>query len=90
MGASTGQIVGLLLWQLIRPVLWVALIACPVAALVMSRWQQGFAYHVPLDPWLFAAATAVAILLALATVSTQSYLVARTRPVSVQRYERAF
>jgi putative ABC transport system permease protein len=87
MGAGTGQIVRLLLWQLIRPVLWGSLIAWPVAGLVMSRWLQGFAYHVGLEPWLFAAATTVAILVALLTVSTQCYLVARTRPVSALRYE---
>jgi putative ABC transport system permease protein len=87
MGAGTGQIVRLLLWQLIRPVLWASLIAWPVAGLVMSRWLQGFAYHVGLEPWLFAAATAVAILLALLTVSTQCHLVARTRPVRALRHE---
>jgi putative ABC transport system permease protein len=87
LGASTLQMVRLLLGQLLRPVLWASLIAWPAAALVLSHWLQGFAYHVGLEPWLFAAATAIAVLVALATVSTQCYLVARSRPVRALRYE---
>ena len=87
MGASTVDVVRLLLWQFARPVLWANLIAWPAAWWVMSRWLQGFAYRVGLSPWLFAGATALAVMIALATVSYQSLAVARAKPVSALRYE---
>ena len=82
-----GDIVRLLLRQFAKPVLWANLIAWPVTAYVMNRWLQGFAYHVNLDVWLFPAAAALALVIALATVSTQSIRVARAKPVVALRYE---
>lgn len=87
LGAGTAHIAALLVWQLIRPVLWASLIAWPLAGCIMSRWLQGFAYHTDLTPWLFAAASAVAVLVALITVSAQCWRVARARPVSALRCE---
>jgi putative ABC transport system permease protein len=87
LGADTAQIITLLLWQLSRPVLWASLLAWPVSAYLMNRWLQGFASHVTLAPWLFPAATAVALVLALSTIGTQCYLAARARPTATLRYE---
>jgi putative ABC transport system permease protein len=87
LGADTGNIIQLLLRQFATPVLWANLIAWPVTAYAMHRWLQGFAYHVDLAVWLFPAAAALALLIALLTVSTHSILVARARPVSALRYE---
>jgi len=87
MGASTLDVVRLLLWQFAQPVLWANLIAWPVAWWVMSRWLQGFAYRVGLPPWLFAAAAALAVMIALITVSYQSLAVAKAKPVTALRYE---
>jgi putative ABC transport system permease protein len=87
MGARTIDIVRLLVWQFIRPVLWANVIAWPVAAFLMSRWLRGFAYHVDLELWPFLAASSLALLSALLTVGAQSYLVARNKPVAALRYE---
>ena len=87
MGASTLDVVRLLLWQFAQPVLWANLIAWPAAWWVMSHWLQGFAYRVGLPPWLFVAATALAVMIALVTVSYQSWAVARAKPVTALRYE---
>jgi putative ABC transport system permease protein len=87
LGADTGNIIRLLLRQFAKPVLWANLIAWPVTAYGMHRWLQGFAYHVKLDLWLFPAAAALALLIALLTVSTHSILVARAKPVAALRYE---
>jgi putative ABC transport system permease protein len=87
MGASTLDVVRLFLWQFAQPVLWANLIAWPAAWWVMSRWLQGFAYRVELPVWLFAAAMALAVMIALVTVSYQSFMVARAKPVSALRYE---
>ena len=87
MGASTLDVVRLLLWQFTQPVLWANLIAWPAAWWVMNRWLQGFAYRVNLSPWLFVAAMALAVVIAVVTVSYQSWAVARAKPVTALRYE---
>jgi putative ABC transport system permease protein len=87
LGADTGNIIQLLLRQFAKPVLWANLIAWPVTAWAMHRWLEQFAYHVDLALWLFPAAAALALLIALLTVSTHSILVARAKPVTALRYE---
>ncbi|MGC3982655.1 MAG: ABC transporter permease [Steroidobacteraceae bacterium] len=87
MGAGTSEVMRMLIWQFARPVLWANLIAWPVAGYCMSRWLGGFAYHIELQPWLFAAASMVALVIALLTVSVHCYLVARAKPVTALRYE---
>ena len=86
-GASTTDIVRLLLWQFTRPVLWASLIAWPAAFFAMDWWLHGFAYRVDLPPWLFLGGAAAAALIAWATVSAQSLRAARARPATALRYE---
>ena len=87
MGASTADVVRLLVWQFTKPVLWANLVAWPVAFWAMNRWLQGFAYRVDLPPWLFLLASASAVMIAWATVSTHAWLVARAKPATALRYE---
>ena len=87
MGASTSEIVTLLLWQFAKPVLWANLIAWPLAWYAMSSWLSTFAYHIDLDWMIFAGATGVALLVALLTVAVQSIAVARAVPATALRYE---
>jgi putative ABC transport system permease protein len=87
MGAGSGDILRLLLWEFTKPVLWANLIAWPAAWLLMNWWLQGFAYRVDLAPWTFLAATAATTLIALATVFIHALKVARARPVNALRYE---
>jgi putative ABC transport system permease protein len=87
LGADRGDVLRLLIWQFTRPVLWANLIAWPIAAWAMNRWLHGFAYRVELEPWVFALATALALLIAVVTVGTHSLLVARTQPARALRYD---
>ena len=87
MGASRADILRLLLWQFTKPVLWANVIAWPVAYFVMRRWLEGFAYHIDLELWVFVAASALALAIALLTVIGHALLVARSRPVEALRYE---
>jgi putative ABC transport system permease protein len=87
MGAETHDIMRMLLLQFSKPVFYGSLIAWPVAAFIMNRWLQGFAYHVPLGPWLFIATTALTLIVALATVSAHCWPVARAKPAAALRYE---
>jgi putative ABC transport system permease protein len=87
LGASTSDLVRLLLWQFTKPVLWANLIAWPAAFWAMDHWLHGFAYRVDLPPWLFLLASAAAVLIAWGTVATHAFLTARARPATALRYE---
>jgi putative ABC transport system permease protein len=87
LGASTRQILAMLLWQLSRPVVLANLIAWPAAWWLMRRWLNGFAERIPLPLWLFPAAGLIALALALLSVGTLAYLVARQKPVHALRHE---
>jgi putative ABC transport system permease protein len=87
MGASTLDIVRLLVWQFTIPVLWSIAIALPLAFLAMNWWLHGFAYHVGLSAWTFVLAAVAALVIAWATVAWQSFMVARAKPAGALRYE---
>jgi putative ABC transport system permease protein len=87
LGARTGDIVRLLVWQFSRPVLIANLIAWPVAWWAMRDWLNGFDLRIALDPMLFVGAGALALALAAATVATHAVRVARTHPIHALRYE---
>jgi putative ABC transport system permease protein len=87
LGATTINVAGLLLWQFTVPVLWAIVIALPIGYLLMTNWLQGFAYHVDLDPGVFVLAAGTALAVAWITVSVQTWLVARAKPVKALRHE---
>jgi putative ABC transport system permease protein len=87
MGADRGDILRLLLWQFLKPVLWANVIAWPVGYLVMKRWLEGFAYRIEMELWMFLAAGGAAVIIALVTVIGHALMVARARPVTALRYE---
>jgi putative ABC transport system permease protein len=87
MGASRRDILLLLSWQFTRPVLWANVLAWPLAYFFMRRWLEGFAYHIDLSLLVFVAASVLALLIALVTVSGHALLVARAKPVEALRYE---
>ena len=87
MGADSGDILRLLIWQFTKPVLWANLLAWPVSFMVLTGWLGGFAYHVDLAPWTFLAAAAGALVIAWATVFVHALRVARAKPVGALRYE---
>jgi putative ABC transport system permease protein len=87
LGGGRWAITRLLLWQFSRPVLLANLVAWPVAYWAMSAWLQGFARRVELEWWMFVAAAAMTLLVAVAAVLAHTWRMARTRPVAALRYE---
>jgi putative ABC transport system permease protein len=87
MGASTADVARLLLWSFSRPVLWANLIAWPLGWWALSQWLEGFSRHISLEPWMFLAAAAAALIVALVTVLTHTLRVASAKPVGALRYE---
>jgi putative ABC transport system permease protein len=68
-------------------VLWANLAAWPLAFWAADHWLQGFAYRVTLPPWLFLAASGVAVALALVTVGAHAWMAGRAAPATALRYE---
>jgi len=87
LGASTGNITRLLIWQFSRPVLIANLIAWPASWYLMSDWLEAFAYRIDLSPTYFLIAGSCALLVSWVTVGIKAWLVARTNPVHALRYE---
>jgi len=87
LGASSGNIFILLSREFAKWVLLANIIAWPLAYFAMSQWMQNFAYKMKmgLAPFLLSAALAVCI--AILTVSYQSIKAAFTDPSVSLRYE---
>jgi putative ABC transport system permease protein len=87
LGASATGIVRLLALEFLAPVALATLIAFPLAGWVMDKWLHAFAYRIGLEWWYFAAAGALALVIALCTVGFQSMQAARANPVKSLRSE---
>ncbi len=72
-GARTVQVMVLLNSDFVKWVLIAFVIATPAGWFAMDRWLQNFAYRTDLSWWIFALAGAIALAIALLTVSWQSW-----------------
>lgn len=86
-GAKSHEIFFLLSKEYIIWVLISILIACPIAWYAMEHWLQNFAYRITISFWVFGLAGIIALLVALITVSFQSYRAASRNPVDALKYE---
>jgi putative ABC transport system permease protein len=87
LGASTWDIVRLLLMQFARPVLLAMLIAWPIAWWLMRDWLSTFDIRIGLTPWPFLAAGLAALAIAWITVAGHAIRVARQNPVLALKFE---
>jgi putative ABC transport system permease protein len=63
------------------------IIVCPIAWYTMHKWLQNFAYKTPLSWWVFVAAGVISMVIALITISWQSWRAATRNPLEALRYE---
>lgn len=71
-------------------VVWVVisfLIACPIAYIFLYNWLEGFVVKTPLSLWVFLLAGALSALVALVTVSYQTWRTATTNPIESLKTE---
>ncbi|NIN92632.1 hypothetical protein GTO36_06555 [bacterium] len=87
LGASVSRIIIMLSQDFTKRVLLANFIAWPVAYYFMHKWLQNFAYRTRVDIWVFLLPAALAMLIALLTVSYQSIRAALSNPVDSLRYE---
>ena len=87
LGSSVLGIVEMLSWRFTKWVILANIISLPVAWYVMNRWLQNFAYRINIGLWIFMLSAALALFIALLTVSFQSIKAATANPVDSLRYE---
>ena len=86
-GARTNRILSFLNLGITK---WVGLafvISIPASWFSMQKWLENFAYKTQISWWIFALAGAIALFIALFTVSWQSWRAASRNPVEALRYE---
>jgi putative ABC transport system permease protein len=86
-GATIAEVMIMLNTKFIKWVFIAFLIAAPIAFYAMHKWLQSFAYKTKLSWWIFCLAGIIALVIALITVSFQSWKAATKNPVEALRYE---
>jgi ABC-type antimicrobial peptide transport system permease subunit len=86
-GAKVLQVMTMLNKEFIKWVIIAFVIACPIAWYIMHRWLQSFAYKTDMSWWIFIAAGAATMVVAMLTVSWQSWRAATRNPVESLRHE---
>jgi len=81
LGANVGSVVTLLSKDFIKLIIIAIVFATPVAWYAGNKWLKGFAYRIDLSWEIFAIAGAIAVSVAMFTVSFQSIKAALTNPV---------
>jgi putative ABC transport system permease protein len=87
LGASVTQIVGLLSQDFIKVVMIAALVALPVAYWAMNEWLSNYEVRINLNAWVFIIPVMMILLLALVTVSFQTFKTAISNPTDSLKQE---
>ncbi len=87
LGASVSGIVLLLSKEFTKWILVANIIAWPAAYFTMNNWLQSFAYRTDIEIWTFVFSAAIALAIALLTVSYQSVKAALANPVEALKYK---
>ncbi len=87
LGATEVSIVKLLSTEFVRLVAIANLVGWPIAYWAMGKWLQNFAYHTTMGLQTFLFAGAMALGIAVLTVSFQSIKAALSNPVHALHYE---
>ncbi|WP_298061959.1 FtsX-like permease family protein [uncultured Rikenella sp.] len=86
-GATSGQIVALLIGNYLIYVGIAFLVATPIAYYVMSQWLRSYPYKITLHPGFFIGGGIIILIVVLLTVGLQSWRAATVNPVRSLRSE---
>ncbi|MCL3781000.1 FtsX-like permease family protein [Prolixibacteraceae bacterium JC049] len=86
-GATIGEVLVMLNQSFIKWIIFSIILAYPLAWYIMNQWLGNFAYKTSLSWWIFALAGALALGIALLTVTWQSWRAANRNPIEALRYE---
>ena len=86
-GATTSSLLGLLLKNYAKWLVIALVIATPITLILGKIFLGRFYFHTPMPVWAFIAGPLIAMVVALLTVSAQTWKVANRNPVKSLRYE---
>lgn len=86
-GSTSFEILMLLIREYTQWVIVAFLIACPVAYYIARDWLSNFAYRIELSWWIFVLSGVMALIIAILTVSWQTWKAATQNPVEALQYE---
>ncbi len=87
MGASSFQILLLLLWVFAKLLLLACLIALPIAYYLSSQWLSSFVYQTSLSVWVFGGVVGLVALITLITVGYESLKASLSNPIKALRHD---
>ena len=87
LGAHVSEIVIMLTKDLTKWTIISNAIAWPLAYYAMTKWLEGFAYHIHIQMWTFVLAGLITFFVAAFTVGLQALKAAAANPVESLRYE---
>ncbi len=87
LGASTFQILEMLVKSQLMLILVAAVLASLACYAVISNWLTAFAYKADINLWVFVASSLAVAAVAFITIALQSGKTARSNPVEALRYE---
>lgn len=87
LGASVPSIIQLLNQEYVKKVILAAFVAWPLGFYAMSKWLENFHYRIKLGIVPFLAAGLIAMVIALMTVSFQTFRAAAANPADSLHYE---
>ncbi len=87
LGATVTNVTKLINREFVWLVVAANVVAWPVAYFVMNLFLQNYAYRIPLSFWVFILAAALALIIAIFTISFHAIKAARANPVKALRYE---
>ena len=87
LGASTMNVLTLLNRDFIKLVAIANLLAFPLGYIIVNKWLSAYEFRVTISILPFAIAIGLSVLIAVLTVSVQSFKVARSNPIDALKYE---
>ncbi len=87
LGAKVSELMVTFSYEFTRLILVAMILASVVSYFLVNEWLKDFAYRTPIDIWVFVASTFGAMVLAVLTISYQSYMAASANPVDTLRID---
>ena len=87
LGASTGQVLLMLLTSFSKPIVFALLLAAPLAWWIMDAWLQNFTYHIGLGLPVFLIAGVLVLIVAWITIAWLVFKSATANPVEALKIE---
>jgi putative ABC transport system permease protein len=87
LGASSAGIAGLFLKEIALGVALAAALAAPLSYWAAEKWLRDFTFRISFSPWMILASGFLVLLIAVLTVSVQTFRAAAANPIDAIRFE---